>query len=202
METESHVPRLALAAEADIADLAALARVELPTMTVLHDEEGWITYQRFGTGRQPRESWTVTLRDGHDEGELIGFAWVDDAMFVEGKVTEPWWCINALAVTPRRRGQGFGTQLVEAVASAGRSAGVSLLFGQTVPGAVTFWQRTGFTVAESMEPLLTNNPARRMNLDPANLRLPPGDPDRWFVRYLATEPGSVRSGLVPASFLS
>lgn len=201
METEAHVPRLALAAEADIADLAALARAELPTMTALHDEEGWITHQRFGTGRQPRESWTVMLRDSTEEGELIGFAWVDDAMFVEAGITEPWWCINALAVTPSRRGQGFGTQLVEAMAGAGRSAGVNLLFGQTVPGAVTFWQRSGFTLAEPMEPLVTNNPAGRMNLDPTNLRLQPGHPDRWFVRYLATEPGSVRSGLVPASFL-
>lgn len=201
MKTDAHVPRLALAAKADIADLAALARAELPTMTALHDEEGWMTYQRFGAGRQPRESWTVMLRDSTEEGELIGFAWVDDSMFVEAGITEPWWCINALAVIPSRRGQGFGTQLVEGVADAGRSAGVNLLFGQTVPGAVAFWQRSGFTLAEPMEPLVTNNPAGRMNLGPTNLRLAPGHPDRWFVRYLATEPGSVRSGLVPASFL-
>lgn len=202
MDTEPHVPRLALAGESDIADLAALARAELPTMTALHDEAGWTTYKRFGTGRQARESWTVVLRDEQDEGELVGFAWVDDSMFTEGGITEPWWCINALVVAPKWRGQGFSTQLVEAVASAARSAGVILIFGQTVPGAVTFWQRSRFTVAGPAEPLVTNNPALRMNLDPVNLTLPPGAPDRWFVRYLLTEPGSIRSGLVPASLLS
>lgn len=171
-------------------------------MTALHDEAGWTTHQRFGTGRQARESWTVMLRDGPGEGELVGFAWVDDAMFVEARITEPWWCINALVVAPSRRGRGFGTQLVEAVASAGRSAGVTLLFGQTVPSAVTFWQRSSFLLAGPTEPLVTNNPARRMNLDPVDLSLPPGVPDRWFVRYLATGLSSVRSGLAPANLLS
>jgi GNAT superfamily N-acetyltransferase len=191
-----------LATAADIADLAALTRAELPTMTALHDEAGWISHQRFGTGRQPRDSWTVMLRESRADGELIGFAWVDDAMFVEAGVIEPWWCINALVVEPSRRGQGFGTQLLEAVAMAGRSAGVALLFGQTVPDAVTFWRRSGFTLTEPMEPLITNSPARRVDTDPVNLTLPPGHPDRWFVRYLATEPGSVRSGLVPARLWS
>ncbi len=203
LQVEDHpdAPRLTLATDADIAELAALARAELPTMTALHDEAGWINYQRFGTGHQPRESWTVMLRASRPAKDLVGFAWVDDAIFVEAGVSEPWWCINALAVARSHRGQGFGTQLVEAVAAAGRSAEIALLFGQTVPDAVPFWQRSGFTLAEPLEPLVTSAPARRAAADPTHLRLPPGDPDRWFVRYLATEPGSVRSGLVPASFL-
>lgn len=201
MENQLDAPRLTLATAADITDLAALTRAELPTMTTLHDEAGWIKHRRFGTGRQPRESWTVMLRDNNTEGKLIGFAWVDDAMFVEAGTTEPWWCINALAVTPTHRGQRFGTQLVEAVAAAGRRAGVVLLFGQTVPDAVNFWRRSGFTLAGPEEPLVTSAPARRADAESAHFSLPPGNPDRWFVRYLATEPGSVRSGLVPAHLL-
>lgn len=201
MEDEPYAPALTLATAADIADLAALARAELPTMTVLHDEGDWISHKRFGTGRQLRESWTVMLRGSRPAGELIGFAWVDDAMFVEARVSEPWWCINALVVAPSHRGRGFGTQLLEAVAAAGRSAGVALLFGQTLPNAAPFWRRSGFILAEPLEPLVTSAPARRVDADPTHLTLPPGNPDRWFVRYLATEPGSVRSGLVPTSFL-
>lgn len=201
VESQPPAPQLALATTADIAELAALARAELPTMTNLHDEGNWARHRRFGTGRQLRGGWTVTLRASHHARELIGFAWVDDAMLVEFGVLEPWWCINALVVAPSHRGRGFGTQLVEAVATAGRSAGVALLFGQTVPDAVPFWRRSGFILGEPLEPLVTNNPARRVDADPANLTLSPGNPDRWFVRYLATEPGSVRSGLVPARLL-
>lgn len=201
MEEQPDAARLALATPADIARLATLARAELPTMTYLHDRSNWIKHRRFGAGRQLRDSWTITLRASRPAGALIGFAWVDDAMFVEAEVSEPWWCINALVVARSHRGQGFGTLLVEAVADAGRSAGVDLLFGQTVPNAVPFWQKAGFILADPLEPLKTSAPARRVSAEPTNLTLAPGAPDRWFVRYLATEPGSVRSGLIPASLV-
>lgn len=185
----------------DVAELAALARLELPSMTSLHDEAGWQTFNRFDPGQQVRGNCTFLLRDGGEDGPLIGFIWADDAMYVDRDIVEPWWCINALAIAPQFRGIGRGGALVSAVASAGQLAGVVLLYGQTLPEAVPFWKALDFTLAGDGESIRTHGSARRTTGDPVMWSFQPGPGDRWFVKYLTAVPGSVRSGLVPASLL-
>ncbi len=189
----------ALARSQDAIELAALARDEMPSMTFLHDAAEW--GHRFGEGRTVRDSWTLALRDRSASGELIGFAWVDDAMFVDANILEPWWCINAVAVASKYRRRGLGTRLVAHILDAATVAGVVLVYGQSLPTAVAFWQNSGFLVGAEGEPLRTHSAARRSTGDPVMLRLPPDGSDRWFVRYTAVQPGSVQSGLIPASFV-
>lgn len=122
-------------------------------------------------------------------------------MRIDCDIVEPWWCVNALAIDPRFRGKGRGTSLVSEVASAGKLAGVDLLYGQSVPGAVTFWERLGFILAGDGEAIRTHSAAERSTGDRVNLNLKPGPGDRFFIKYLTETPGSVRSGLLPASRL-
>lgn len=186
-----------LATPQDAIELAAFARVEMPSMTFLHDADRWS--HRFGDGRTIRDSWTLVLRDRSASGELIGFAWVDDAMFVDAKILEPWWCINAVAVASKHRRRRLGGRLVAEILNAASAAGVVLVYGQSLPAAVEFWQNSGFLVGAEGEPLRAHNAAQRSIGDPVMLTLPPDGSDRWFVRYTTDRPGSVRSGLLPAS---
>ncbi|NQX37134.1 GNAT family N-acetyltransferase [Herbiconiux sp. VKM Ac-2851] len=192
---------LSIANPADVPELAAIARAELPSMTALHDEQGWQTYNRFGAGSQLWGNCTLILRHGGEDGPASGFIWADSAMHTDSGIEEPWWCINAVAIAPHCRGAGRGTALVSRVTSAARTAGVQLLYGQSVPAAVPFWKKLGFILAGEAEPIRTHSPARRTVGGPVMLTAEPGAGDRWFVKYLATAPGSVSSGLLPVSML-
>ncbi len=201
MSVQPNGDYLAAACGDDVPELAALARAELPTMTALHGEAGWQTYNRFGNGQRARGNCTFVLRNGGPDGQLIGFVWADDAMYVDYDIVEPWWCVNAVAIAPPFRGMGRGTALIAEVASVGSQAGVVLLYGQSVPTAVAFWEGLGFLLADVGEPLRTSSPARRRAADPAMLTAQPGLGDRFFVKYLTNVPGSVRSALLPMSKL-
>ncbi|PPI18920.1 hypothetical protein C5D04_00500 [Rathayibacter sp. AY1D2] len=195
---DEHVYQGAATAQ-DAPELAALARAEMPTMTFLHDPDRWA--HRFDTGTSIRSSWTLVLRAGHPSGELIGFSWVDDAMFVDANVVEPWWCINALVVAPEYRRRGYGTGLLKVVLETARAAGAVLVYGQSLPAAIPFWREAGFIIGGEEEALRTHHPARRATGDPVMLTMAPGHSDRWFVKYTVSAKGSVQSGLLPASLL-
>jgi len=199
---ESDSDYWATATPADVHEIADLARYELPSMISLHGEAGWTNFNRFGRGQQVRGNCTLVLRDGGPGGPLIGFIWADDAMYTDHGIAEPWWCINALAIAPQFRGKGRGTALVSEVASAGALAGVVLLYGQSVPSAVPFWEGLGYLLADDGESVGTHSPARRVTGDKVLATFEPGPGDRFFMKYLTNIPGSVRSGLLPASRLN
>jgi GNAT superfamily N-acetyltransferase len=183
----------------DVPELAALARDRLPSMLALHSEAGWHRFNRFGNGQRARGNCTLVLRDGDERGPLIGFVWTDDAMRVDYGIVEPWWCINALAIAPQYSSTGRGTALVNAVTEAARSAGVVQLYGQTVPTAVDFWMKAGFTVADDAEELRSDYPALSASGDRLRINAASGPGDRWFVKTLLDVPGTKMSLLAPAS---
>ncbi|MEK8227791.1 GNAT family N-acetyltransferase [Oerskovia sp. M15] len=119
---------LAIGCHHDGPRLADLARRRLPTMPHLHDEELWRTTYRFGPGFHPRDRYFPVLReqgdgsDGRDD-RVVAFAWVDAALDEQGGVSEPWWCLNAIAVSDERSGAGLGSYLVRKIVEQARAAG-------------------------------------------------------------------------------
>jgi hypothetical protein len=174
-----------LAGPGDIEELAALSIAELPTMTALHDVQGWFTHNRFGRGVSVRGSFTAVLRDGSSTGTLIGFIWADSAMMFDFELDVPWWCINAVAVSPTFRGARRGARLVSLVQQAADEAGVELLYGQSVPGAVGFWEKLGWSVADTGEALRTPQAVRHANGQFVTAAFRPGPDDRFFLRHTA-----------------
>jgi GNAT superfamily N-acetyltransferase len=181
-----------------VLELAALARAELPSMTALHDDEGWVNYNRFGAGREIFGNCTLTLRAGPGE-QLIGFIWADAAMFTDHGILEEWWCINALAIAPTFRNKGRGAALVSEVVSAASLVGGGLLYGQSVPRAASFWVNMGFILADEGEAINTTSPARRTGQNPTNYVFAPGPGDRFFLKWLPADPESSQSRLLPRS---
>jgi GNAT superfamily N-acetyltransferase len=181
----------------DVEEIAALSVAELPTMTALHDVEGWRTHNRFGRGANVRGNCTAVLRDGSSAGTLIGFIWADSAMMIDYDLDVPWWCINAVAVSPAYRGAGRGARLVSLVQQAAEEAGVELLYGQSVPGAVAFWETLGWSVADTGEALRMPRAVRRTNGELVTMELQPGPDDRFFLQYTAHT--NRPPGLVPDS---
>lgn len=190
----------AIACRHDVPDLVALAREALPSFPALHGEDGWRTSYRFGGGLHPRDNYLLVVRDGGENGSLVGFIWVDAAMAVDYTVIEPWWCINAVAIAPAYRRAGHGRALVHTAVERAREIGVVLIYGLSVRGAVPFWEDLGFTVAADQEPLISDRPARLASGRLAPLDLEPQTEHRWFVAYLQ-EPASADSVLVPKSHL-
>lgn len=119
-------------------DLAALARLQLPEMPALHEEEGWRTYYRFGPGFHARDNYLVVARMGN---KLLGFVWADAAAFHDSQVAEPWWCVNAAAVAPEVAGKGLGRAMVSALIEQARAAGVASLYGTSYAQSAEFWRR-------------------------------------------------------------
>lgn len=169
----------------DVEEIAALSVAELPTMTALHDAEGWKTHNRFGRGANIRGNCTAVLREAGSAGPLIGFIWADSAMMIDYDLDVPWWCINAVAVSPAHRGAGRGARLVSLVQQAADKAGVELLYGQSVPGAVAFWETLGWNVAAPGEDLRMPRAVRRANGELVTMRLQPGPDDRFFLQHTA-----------------
>lgn len=185
----------------DVSDLVALAREALPSFPALHDPEGWRTSYRFGSGLHPRDNYLIAVRDGGEDGPLVGFIWVDAAMAIDYGVIEPWWCINAVAVAPAYRRAGHGRALVLTAVERARAIGVALIYGLSVRASVPFWEDLGFTVAADREPLVSDRPARRATGELARLDLDPETDHRWFVAYLQ-DPASADSVLVPKGYLA
>ena len=186
----------------DIPDIAALARAELPSMTTLHNDEGWRTHIRFGRGEEIFSNCTLVLRDSDADNILVGFIWVDAAMYVDKRIVEPWWCINALAVNARYRRKGIGRGLVGEIEGIATATGVALLYGQSVAEAVPFWKAADYILAADGEAVRTHAPAMLVSGERVVFTAEPGPGDRFFLKYLARTPGSVRSGLLPVSVLN
>lgn len=180
----------------DAPELAAISRELLPSYTHLHDENRW--GHRFGQGESAERPGLWVLRENNER--VVGFVWTDRAMFVDAQIIEPWWCINALAVHPDHEGNGHGSSLLDKVNAAGREVGVALLYGLALPDSVSFWAHKGYTMAKEHEGLKTSSAPRRPPHPPQTIVFKPTSGQRFFVKYLATEPGSVSCGLVPESW--
>lgn len=184
MTDSNYRDHVAPAGPTDVPDLVALSRETLPTMSGLHTEEKWRSHNRFGVADTLRGSSTFVLRDGGPEGPVVAFVWVDAALFIDYRVEEPWWCVNALAVAPAYRRAGRARRLVSIVEEAAARVSVSALYGQSVPDAVPFWQGLGWEVGTPGETLRSSRPVAIAGGDSASLRLSPGDGDRWILRDL------------------
>ena len=178
-----------------------MARNLLPYMPALHDDIGWRTHNRFGDGRAVRGSCTLIARDSSQANQMIGFAWFDDALYVDSDVDEPWWCVNAIAVDPLQRGRGAGRALVAEIEFLARRAGVAMLYGQSVPDAVTFWHSQNYSVHREDETLTAHPYAVLRDGRRVRATFSPGPGDRFFTKVIAFEPGSVRSLLLAESVL-
>ena len=180
----------------DVEEIAALSVTELPTMTALHDVDGWRTHDRFGRGTKVRGNCTAVLRDGSSAGPLVGFIWADSAMMFDYDLDVPWWCINAVAVSPAYRCAGRGARLVSLVQQAAEKVGVELLYGQSVPGAIAFWESLGWNVADAGEELRMPHAVQRTNGELVRMRFQPGPDDRFFLQHTTHTnhpPGLVRN---------
>lgn len=188
------------AGPADTGEMAQLARDVLPFMGALHDDESWRRFRRFGQGKHASDQYTLVVRNGGPGGHLVGFVWVDPAMLIDHNITEPWWCINALAIAPDARGQGRAAALLARVEAAARAAGIVLLYGQSVPEARPFWQKMKFSLGNPDEAVRTRGAAMLTSGERVNGTFSPSSGDSWFLPYLTDVPGSVRSGLLPVSW--
>jgi GNAT superfamily N-acetyltransferase len=177
----------------DVPNLAALARLQLPEMPALHDEEGWRTHYRFGPGFHARDNYLVVARFAGTDG-VLGFVWADAAPFQDYQIAEPWWCINAVAVAPEVAGKGFGRVLVSAMAEQAEAAGVASLYGTTYPQSAGFWRRQGFDVAEEGEGLQADRPIRLLDGSRHPFTMSGEAGNHLFVRSLAppNEPNAAR----------
>lgn len=131
-------------------------------MEYLHESSGWVERARFGPGRHPRDKFTLVARDV-DASALLGFFWVDDAMASDNDISDPWWCINALAVRPEIQRRGLGRQLAQIIIEQARLVGVTALYGLCYPTAVEFWDACGFTVGEHEQAMKSTEPVTKFD---------------------------------------
>lgn len=177
----------------DVPNLAALARLQLPEMPALHEEEGWRTYYRFGPGFHARDNYLVVARFAGTDG-VLGFVWADAAPFHDNQVAEPWWCVNAVAVVPEVAGRGLGRVLVSGLVEQAEAAGVASLYGTSYPQSAEFWRRQGFDVAEEGEGLKADRPIRLLDDSRHAFTMSGEAGNHLFVRSLAApnEPDAAR----------
>lgn len=168
----------------DAADIADLARKQLPEMTYLHDAEGWTKHARFGAGRHPRDKFALVARLT-DTGELIGFFWVDDAPATDFGIAEPWWCINALAVRSDLQRKGLGRSLVGIIVQQATEFGVHLLYGLCYPVAAPFWEKQGFIVGAKDQDMIVDRPVQMLDGSQARVSSWDCEPgNHFFLRHL------------------
>lgn len=152
MTNEAAAPtlRVSIGCRHDVPAIAELARNRLPAMTYLHDASTWEQAYRFGPGFHARDRYLPVIHAMHPDGreELLAFAWVDAALADDSGLEEPWWCINAVAVTEPYARDGLGSQLVAMIEHQARAAGIVSLYGQAYASAADFWRSCGFSVAE------------------------------------------------------
>ncbi|WP_143025341.1 GNAT family N-acetyltransferase [Micromonospora sp. WMMB235] len=165
----------------DIPSLAEMARRELPEMTLIHEPESWRTHWRFGVGETARDNLLIVARET-EESPIMGFCWVDAAMYHDHGIEEPWWCLNALAVVPEYRRSGIGRSLVNVVKRQAEKVDISSIYGVCYPSTVDFWSSQGFSVTARGGSLEAD---RLVRLKDQKVRLGPlsdGEGDCMFVR--------------------
>lgn len=151
----------------DVPGIAALAEVEMPSMTFLH-RGGWEEAYRFGAGNHARDSYFVVVRQGED-GPVVAFCWADAALFDDHGIEEPWWCVNAVAVTSAYRRKRLGAALVSGIKRRAAEAGISTLYGVCYPDSVAFWRSQGFDVTARGGALVADRKVRRVGSEPVEL---------------------------------
>lgn len=173
----------------DVPDLLKLARTQLPTMSYLHERDMWDQTYRFGSGRHPLDSYFLVARatqNNDDSGPLVGFIWVDPAMHTDHGITEPWWCINAVAVEAAIQGIGLGRQLVSMVQERADDVGISSIYGLSHSSGFGFWEsQNGFVLAPPEVGLVSSSPVTVDGSDRV-VRLDPEPGHRFFY---ASRPG-------------
>ncbi|MGC4784123.1 GNAT family N-acetyltransferase [Micromonospora zamorensis] len=150
-------------------------------MTLIHEPESWQTYWRFGVGQTVRDNLLIVARKT-EESPIIGFCWVDAAMYHDHGVEEPWWCLNALAVVPDYRRSGIGRSLVNVVKRQADKVGIASIYGVCYPSTVDFWSAQGFSVTARGGSLEAD---RLVRLKDQEVKLGPlsdGEGDCMFVR--------------------
>lgn len=173
----------------DVPELIALSVSLLPHMTYLHDPDGWRTFYRFGAGQHDRDNLLIVARNEPD-APILGFCWADAAMYHDHGIEEPWWCINAVAVTSEVGRRGIGRALVTLIKQQAAEAGVVTLYGICYPESVAFWTRQGFGVSSRGGALIADRPVRhvrRRQVTIAPLRDAQGD--HMFVASLPSAVG-------------
>lgn len=201
MTSESDVPRSRInlsvvpGCRHDGPELAKLARMQLPSMTFLHEPELWDNTYRFGAGIHARDNYLLTARAELPDGSssLAAFFWVDQAIRADYGIDQPWWCINAIAVASRFQRGGLGSGLVKQIREKANDVGVTSIYGLSHPTGFSFWEsQEGFTLAPLGTALVPSEPV----ITPAGLRtthLEPEPGHRFF--YAATDaPGTVVLG--------
>lgn len=156
----------------DIDDIANLALEVMPDMTHLYpDAASWRTSYRFGTGQTLLDNTFLVVRGPTEAApnSLFGFVWADNAPRIDYGITEPWWCITAVAVNPKVQGKGLGRALVQQVIERAASLGVTAIYGICYASSAEFWKRCGFTLTEKGQAITSTK----------EVRLPDGREGMW-----------------------
>lgn len=131
---------------ADGPALAGLAKRCLPDLTPLHGED-WA--HRLGPRGSPWFA-SLVIAARNDAREIVGFAWADAAALADLEITEPWWCLNAVAVEPDARGDGIGRRLVDTVVQLARNAGVVSVYGFCAEELADWYRGQSFDVGRTL----------------------------------------------------
>lgn len=168
----------------DVPELVELARVQLPSMSYLHDPETWSDYYRFGAGSHPRDNYFLVARaaNSDDTGQLLGFIWVDPSMSIDHGIDQPWWCINAVAVPADVQRRGLGRHLVSMVRARADQVGVVSIYGVSHPSGFGFWKaQDGFVLAADDAALVSSEPVLVGDSElPQTITLAPEPGHRFF----------------------
>lgn len=168
----------------DVPELVELARAQLPSMSYLHTPDTWSDYYRFGPGAHPRDNYFLVARAAHSDGteQLLGFIWVDPSMSIDHGISQPWWCINAIAVSAEFQGQGLGRHFVSMVRARAEEIGVVSIYGLSHPAGFGFWEaQDGFVLAADKASLVSSAPVLvGDSQSPQTISLAPEADHRFF----------------------
>ena len=83
-----------------------------------------------------------------DDGDRYRVLWE----WIESRVPDDVWYLDAVGVEPSRQGKGVGGELIRHGLDAARDAGVDAFLETAVAGNVPLYERFGFRVVEEGEP--------------------------------------------------
>lgn len=163
------VENLGAVREATANDAAELARLRWEYRVVeqagggrhsfVQECEVWLE-QAISSGR-----WVVAVA-GAQDGSLCGCMYLQcvDKVPIPGKIERAWGYVTMSYVSPERRGQGIGRELLDLIINVGRARKLEFLILWPSEKAVSFYERAGFRPASEAHDRPDDHPPLELEL--------------------------------------
>lgn len=93
------------------------------------------------------------------DGRVVGMSWARNRFSGRGRLGEPVWCWETLAVRTDRRDQGIGSALSRLTLERAASAGVELVYGVCTPAVAVYHERSGLLATPLGHSLIVKTPS-------------------------------------------